>query len=305
MLSLLKIKSAAGVLGFSVSFIALDISLLDGYNKIMAVTGHDEAMMAWGDAMQAVLRKARVPDAELARKAGYSRMAISRYFRGRRRLGTAEILRLNRLTKELVSGRAGIPGNVGVRAYLDVVAALSGLLTSRSFATEHSLSLDAVLDKATETLRVMGAGVLRSDWYERLMRAAESEGDAPRRFSHFIVELNRQHGRLLLSAIDGRVPAQTGYDVLRKVLAAHDLSDLISDDIKPASNFETLTFEVRAAVAQIAKDDATALERFEVENKLLVSAVAFARSATPQRNAYQAAIAEMMATLGGKSKKGS
>lgn len=119
----------------------------------------------WGEAICAVLERARIPQSELVRKFGQdplkNRATVNRYLRNERTPDAATVLRLNRLTEQLVSGNERIPGNVNVRKYLDAEAMMAGLLGERAFGPAGPLTLAEVIDGAVTTLEGLGAGILR------------------------------------------------------------------------------------------------------------------------------------------------
>jgi hypothetical protein len=246
----------------------LTIPDLAGYDKPVVVTG-------WGEAVRAVLSRAKRSEAALAKEACYSRMTVNRYLRGERDPDAVTVLRLNRCTEELVSGQ-GVPGNVNVRAYLDAEAMMDGLLGDGAFGPAGPLTLAEIIDGAMTTLEALGAGVLRDDWGQRLIEANKSDISGER-ISRLLVDLNRLHGRLLLDAIGGRVPAAKGFNSLRGILAKHALSGLLQDDTGPADVLEELTLEIRKALITVVGPDVTAVERFDAERKLLRIALTFAQ----------------------------
>jgi transcriptional regulator with XRE-family HTH domain len=251
---------------------------------------------AWGKAVRLVLGKAGLAESDVADKSGKPRMTVNRYVRGERRPHPKFVLRVNRITAELVAGNGAILGNVSIARYLDVEAALAGLLDAESFDPAGPLNLRTVVDGACIVLETLGAGILRLDWLERLKEGVGA-GTVPQP-SRLLIELNALHGRQLLAAIDGRVPSAKGYDALRDVLTKYALSHLLEDDAQPANALEQLTSEIRGTLTTIAGPDATATQRFDAERKLLRSAMTFAQQHRQRRpGAYALALTNMMAAL--------
>ena len=239
-----------------------------GYCKRVSITD-------WGYAVTKLLSKAAIPQSELADRSGKPRMTVNRYIRGERRPDPEFVLRLNGLTKQIVSGNERIPGNVDIEMYLNVEAALEGLLGAKAFGWAGPFDLSVICGGAMTTLETLGAGMLRADWAERFIEAVQRQ-IPEKQVTRLLVELNRVHGRLLLDAIGGRVPVATGYEAVRAVLTKYALSGLLKDDTEPADAFERLITEIRQAVTEIAGPDVTAIERFEAERKLFRIACTFA-----------------------------
>jgi hypothetical protein len=246
------------------------------------------AVTGWGEALSDLLARSGVSVTELAKTASFSRMTIYRYLDGSRTPRSYDVLALNRATQSLVAGKGKIPGNVNVFTYLNVAAALNKprLLDSASFEPEGPVSLSAVLDGAIETLRTLGVGLLHPDWYERLMDAAKAD----RPLSNFLIELNREHGRLLLDAVNGEVPARKGHDALRAILHKYQLDHLLTDDSEVADNMETLFRAIRRAIAAVADVKLSAQERFTAERQVLDAVYKFGMSLQRKPSIYEEAI---------------
>ena len=113
------------------------------------------------------------------------------------------------------------------------------------------------------------------NWIARFIEAAQAE-IPEKQVSRLLVDLNRVHGRLLLDAIGGRVPAAKGYDAVRDILTKYSLTGLLEDDTQPADLLEQLTLEIRETLMTAVGPDVTAAERFAAERKLVRSALTFA-----------------------------
>jgi hypothetical protein len=233
--------------------------------------------------------RSAVSVAELAKEASFSRMTIYRYLttdrKRKREPKPYDVLSLNKAMQSLVAGKGTIPGNVDVFTYLNVTAALDGLLDAQSFTHEGPVSLDFVLDGAIQTLQTLGSGLLHPDWYSRLIDAAKSWNP-----SQFLIELNREHGRLLIDAVDGRVPARKGYEALRALLVKHNVRNLLDDDPEAADGYEELVRDIRKVVAEIAAPDLAASDRFTAERRIMDSVYRFALQVKQSRSYYEAAL---------------
>jgi hypothetical protein len=227
----------------------------------------------WREAVCELLKEARVPEMRLAEKVGFYPTTLHRYLHGERTPKPEVVRRLNTYVGELVAGSKGIPGNdVDVTEYLNLTALLAGILE------KGESDRSDLIGGAYRALELLGAGMLNENWErpftDYLLKRRGFAKRGP--LYQFAADLNRVHRQLLMSAIDGRVPAKAGYDALRSVLGKYGMMKALAADPTPHNEYSRLIYEIRRIVSNIAVPTMSAPERFDAERQLADAARRYA-----------------------------